>query len=259
MFTYTKYGKLISPFLLLDHAGPAEFEPSNKPRGVGEHPHRGFETVTIVYSGEVEHADNHGNRGKIGPGDVQWMTAARGILHSEMHGMDFTKAGGQLEMVQLWVNLPAKHKMSSPHYQEIKNQNIPIKQLPDNMGSVRIISGEFAGTVGVAKTFTPVILWDVQLNPNAKIILDIPAGFNSAILVLSGELLINNKDLIKRGTIAFLSQSGESIFLETKDNLKLLVLGGEPINENIVGYGPFVMNSQEEIQQAMNDFKNNKF
>ena len=197
LFSYHTQGADISPFLLLDYAGPAEFEPSNRPRGVGQHPHRGFETVTIVYQGEVEHKDNAGNAGKIGPGDVQWMTAARGILHEEMHGRDFTKNGGTLEMIQLWVNLPAKDKITSPHYQAILNKDIPVVKLDDNGGIIRVIAGDYAGTKGAANTFTPINLWDMRMKTGHKIELQLSAGFTTILLVLQGKVLVNGTETIK--------------------------------------------------------------
>ncbi|MGH8498810.1 MAG: pirin family protein, partial [Methylococcales bacterium] len=194
LFSYQTQAEDISPFLLLDYAGPAEFEPSDRTRGVEQHPHRGFETVTIVYQGEVEHKDNAGNAGKIGPGDVQWMTAARGILHEERHGRNFSRKGGTLEMIQLWVNLPAKDKMTEPRYQEILNKNIPAVKLDDNGGIIRVIAGKYAGTMGAAKTFTPINLWDARISPGHKIDLQLPNGFTTALLVLQGTVLINGTD-----------------------------------------------------------------
>lgn len=255
LFSYQSQGKDISPFLLLDYAGPAVFEPSDRPRGVGQHPHRGFETVTIVYQGEVEHKDNAGNAGKIGSGDVQWMTAARGILHEEMHGRDFTKKGGTLEMIQLWVNLPAKDKMTAPHYQEILNKDIAVVKLSDNSGIIRVIAGEYAGAIGPAKTFTPINLWDVRMNAGRKIDLQLPAGFTTILLVLQGTVLVNGAETIKGKELAIFEREGELISLEATNDTIVLVLNGEPIDEPIVGQGPFVMNTQDEIDQAMADYR----
>ncbi|MEZ5690730.1 MAG: pirin family protein [Rickettsiales bacterium] len=258
MFSYHTQGNDISPFLLLDYAGPAEFLPSDKPRGVGIHPHRGFETVTIVYQGEVEHKDSAGNSGKIAVGDVQWMTAASGVLHEEMHSREFTKKGGTLEMVQLWVNLPAKHKMSSPRYQEILSANIPVVDLPDNAGYVRLIAGEYNDTKGAAKTFTPMELWDIRLRAGSKVSLKLTDGYTSSLLVLSGELSIGSDSLTARELAQF-SRDGDIIELSASQDSSLLLMAGEPIDEPIAGYGPFVMNSTEEIQQAMVDYSTGKF
>jgi quercetin 2,3-dioxygenase len=259
LFSYSTQGEDISPFLLLDYAGPAEFKPSDRPRGVGQHPHRGFETVTIVYQGEVEHRDNAGNAGKIGPGDVQWMTAARGILHEEMHGRDFTKQGGTLEMIQLWVNLPAKDKMTAPHYQEILDKQIPVVKLDNNSGTIRIIAGEYAGTKGAAKTFTPINLWDMRINAGHKVDLQLQAGFTTLLLGLHGTVLVNGTELINGKQLAIFEREGDHISLATTGDTDVLVLNGDPIDEPIVGQGPFVMNTQDEIDQAMADYRAGRF
>ncbi len=258
MFSYFEDGVEISPFLLLDYAGPAEFEPSDKPRGVERHPHRGFETVTIVYQGEVEHKDNAGNAGKIGPGDVQWMTAARGILHEEMHGMDFTKNGGTLEMIQLWVNLPAKDKMSEPGYQEILSRNIPVVDLPEDAGRMRLIAGEYDGVSGAAKTFTVLNLWDMRVRAGAKVSLPVQEGHNVMLLVLLGSISADG-EVIKERQIAHFTSGGDMVSFEVEEEAALLLMSGEPINEPVVGRGPFVMNTQEEIRTAMNDYAAGKF
>lgn len=257
MFSYEQ--KDISPFLLLDYAGPAVFEPTEHPRGVGQHPHRGFETVTIVYQGEVAHRDNAGNSGQIGPGDVQWMTAARGILHEERHGPGFTKNGGTLEMIQLWVNLPAKDKMRPPHYQEILNNTIPVITLENDTGFIRVIAGEYQGIKGAAKTFTPINLWDMRLNAGHQFNLPLPDGFTTMVLVLSGEVKLNDEKTIHAKELAFFERSGDCISLETIQNTVLLILNGEPIDEPVVGQGPFVMNTEDEIKQAMNDYYAGRF
>ena len=259
MISYHSQGAEISPFLLLDHAGPAEFTPSDKPRGVGQHPHRGFETVTIVYEGEVEHRDNAGNSGKIGPGDVQWMTAARGILHEEMHGREFTQRGGKLEAVQLWVNLPAKDKMSAPGYQGITNEMIPEVSLGDNAGTIRIISGTYKDVAGPARTFTPVNLWDIRLNKSKLLNLDLEDGYTTAVLVLKGKVMVNGKESINAGELVLFERDGKEISFEATDDATLLLMSGEPIDEPIAGYGPFVMNTQEEIRQAISDFNAGRF
>ena len=258
MFSYHEDGPDISPFLLLDYAGPADFEPSDKPRGVEIHPHRGFETVTIVYQGEVEHKDNAGNEGKIGPGDVQWMTAARGILHEEMHGREFTKRGGTLEMIQLWVNLPAKDKMTDPGYQEILSGNIPVVDLPDGAGRMRLIAGEYGDVRGAAKTFTPVNLWDMRVKAGAKIDLAVPEGHNTMLLVLLGKVTVDGELLAER-QIGHFAREGDTLTLDVQEEAAILVMTGEPINEPIAGRGPFVMNTSDEIRTAMNDYAAGRF
>lgn len=255
MMSYSTQGADISPFLLLDYAGPAEFQPAGRPRGVGLHPHRGFETVTIVYSGEVEHKDSTGNSGTIGPGDVQWMTAARGILHEEKHSQRFTEQGGKLEMVQLWVNLPAKDKMTAPHYQEITRDVIPLVKLAGNAGNVRVIAGNFEKITGAARTFTPINLWDIRLNAGGKAELALPEGYNTALLVLEGNVKINGAEPLKAKELALFDKPGDYIGLEASEPCVLLIMNGEPIDEPIEGYGPFVMNTQAEIRQAMADFE----
>jgi len=255
LFSYQEQAREISPFLLLDYAGPAEFPPSAKRRGVEQHPHRGFETVTLIYQGEVEHRDTAGNQGKIGPGDVQWMTAARGVLHEEMLGQAFTKKGGTLEMVQLWVNLPAKDKMSPPRYQEILDRAIPAVPFKGKGGKVRVIAGEYGGTKGPAKTFTPINLWDIRLNSGHQTELHLADGFTTAILVLKGRLRANSGEAISASELAFFERKGGRIFFEAEEDSTLLVMNGEPIHEPVVGYGPFVMNTQEEIKQAVADFQ----
>ncbi|MEQ1635604.1 MAG: pirin family protein [Methylococcales bacterium] len=259
MISYSTQGAEISPFLLLDYAGPADFEPANQPRGVGLHPHRGFETVTIVYSGEVEHKDSAGNAGKIGPGDVQWMTAARGILHEEKHSRRFTEQGGKLEIIQLWVNLPAEHKMTKPRYQEITNAIIPVVELSNHAGKARIIAGHFDNTIGAAQTFTPINLWDIRLNKDSKVTLPLPDGYTTALLVLKGNIKVNDTELLTNKELALFEKTGEHIYLEATEPSVLLIMNGEPINEPIEGYGPFVMNTQAEIQQAMADFEGGLF
>jgi redox-sensitive bicupin YhaK (pirin superfamily) len=259
LISWHSQGSEISPFLLLDYAGLAEFAPSDKPRGVGQHPHRGFETVTIVYAGEVEHRDNAGNSGKIGPGDVQWMTAARGILHEEMHGREFTQRGGNLEMVQLWVNLPAKDKMSKPGYQEILDQMIPHVALDDNAGEIRIISGNFNGVQGPAKTFTPINLWDIRLNKSKTLTLSLENGYTTAVLVLKGNVMVNGKETVNASELVMFERAGTEVSFKASEDTTLLLMNGKPIDEPIAGYGPFVMNTQEEIRQAITDFNAGRF
>jgi redox-sensitive bicupin YhaK (pirin superfamily) len=258
IFSYNDLAQDISPFLLMDYAGPAEFSPTNQIRGVGEHPHRGFETVTIVYSGEVEHRDSSGGGGLIGPGDVQWMTAASGLIHTEKHGKDFAKNGGSFEMVQLWVNLPKKDKMSRPGYQGIKNKDIPVVAIPENAGSVRVIAGEYQNNKGPASTFTPINLWDVRLNKGHKAEFKVLAGQTTAVFVLSGEVTLHDGEIIRDAELALLERDDETFTLEASSDTKILIMTGDPINEPIVGYGPFVMNSNAEIKQALQDFEDGK-
>ena len=259
LFSYDSLGKHISPFLLLDHAGPAEFTPTEQRRGVGQHPHRGFETVTIVYDGEVEHRDSTGAGGTIGPGDVQWMTAAKGILHEEFHSPAFARRGGALEMVQLWVNLPAKDKMAEAGYQTIVDADIPVLPLANDAGQLRLIAGEFAGASGPARTFTPIDVWDLRLNPGKPVTLDLHAGRNTALVILRGTLLINGQEIARQGQLALFERDGRQVTLESNDDAKVLLLSGEPIDEPIVGHGPFVMNTEQEIHQTFADFQSGKF
>jgi redox-sensitive bicupin YhaK (pirin superfamily) len=261
LFSYNMLGQHVSPFLLLDYAGPAEFKPASSPhekRGVGTHPHRGFETVTIVYKGEVTHQDSTGSGGTIGPGDVQWMTAASGILHEEFHSPAFTQSGGPFEMVQLWVNLPAKDKMSEPHYQSIVDQQIPSVALPAGAGSVRVIAGNHDGHQGPAQTFTPMNVWDVRLGQGKETALTLPGGHTAAVVVLHGTVLVNG-EVVREAEMALLEREGDRLYLEANNDATLLVLTGEPIDEPIVGHGPFVMNTQAEIATAMNDFNAGRF
>jgi quercetin 2,3-dioxygenase len=248
----------LSPFLMLDYAGPARFEPSNRPRGVEEHPHRGFETVTIAYQGSVDHRDSGGNSGTINPGDVQWMTAASGVVHEEKHGKEFTAKGGDFEVVQLWVNLPAAQKMSKPRYQGILNAEIPRVELGTG-AYARVIAGELNGVKGPAKTVTPVDVFDVRLGAGGSGELNLPIGHNSAIILLRGEIVVNGSAVLN-GTaqIAPLSTSGEAVFLEAKAESLVLVLSGEPIHEPVASYGPFVMNTQAELRQAVEDYRAGK-
>jgi len=257
LFSYDGLGQKISPFLLFDYAGPARFEPSARPRGVGQHPHRGFETVTIVYEGEVAHRDSTGKGGTIGPGDVQWMTAASGILHEEFHSPAFTKSGGDFRVVQLWVNLPARDKMTAPGYQAILNADIPLVNLPD--ARVRVIAGDFQGTRGPARSFTPINLWDVRMDKGAMLRLELPEGHNAALAVLSGALSVNGEKSARDAQIVLLDPAGTQVQLRADSDTMLLVLTGEPIREPIAGHGPFVMNTQAEIRQAIADFNSGRF
>jgi len=259
LFAYANLGPVIDPFLLLDYAGPTEFAPTGERRGVGEHPHRGFETVTIVYAGEVEHRDSSGGGGRIGPGDVQWMTAAAGLVHEEFHGAEFAHRGGAFEMVQLWVNLPAKDKMSAPRYQTILNGDIPAVALPDDAGKVRVIAGEFEGRKGPARTFTPVDVWDVRLHPGKTASFSVGEGHTLALIVLRGTVMVNDEQIAREAQMVLLDRAGTDVSIEANNDATVLLLSGEPIDEPIVGYGPFVMNSREEIEQAIRDLQNGTF
>lgn len=259
MFSYNGQGQAISPFLLLDYAGPMAFEPAARPRGVGQHPHRGFETVTIVYQGEVEHRDSTGAGGRIGPGDVQWMTAASGILHEEFHSQDFTRSGGTLEMVQLWVNLPAKDKMAPPGYQTLLDKDIPTVELPDDAGTLRVIAGSYQGHIGPARTFTPMDVWDVRLKKDHSASFSATEGHTLALVVLRGSVRVNGSEVAREAQWVMLDRQGDTVSLEAASDATVLILSGEPIDEPIVGYGPFVMNTRKEIEQAMADFSSGQF
>jgi hypothetical protein len=258
LFAYPNLGPVLSPFLLLDYAGPREFPPTKERLGVGEHPHRGFETVTIVYEGEVEHRDSSGGGGRIGPGDVQWMTAASGIVHEEFHGRDFAKRGGMFEMVQLWVNLPAKDKLAPPRYQSITNSQIPSVKLPGGQGTARVIAGEFAGAKGPAQTFTPILVVDLRFVTNQRTDLPVPDGYTTALVVLKGALRVNGSDEITTAEVGLFDRAGKTISIECVNDATALLLCGEPIDEPIVGQGPFVMNTAQEIRQAMEDYRSGK-
>ena len=259
LFAYPRLGAQLSPFLLLDYAGPVEFPPTDQRLGVGEHPHRGFETVTIVYDGEVEHRDSSGGGGRIGPGDVQWMTAASGLVHEEFHGRNFARHGGKFEMVQLWVNLPAKDKMSKPGYQTLLAQDIPTVSLPDGAGSLRMIAGQYGDAKGPARTFTPINVWDLRLVDGKPLELDLPEGQTLSVLVLAGNVEVNGTESLRAAQTALFSRSGGGITLQAAGDAKLLVLAGEPINEPVVAQGPFVMNTEAEIRQAMMDYRTGRF
>ncbi len=257
LFSYREDAAAISPFLLLDYGGPWNFGPvKGRPRGVGEHPHRGFETVSIVFDGEVSHRDSTGGGGTIGPGDVQWMTAGSGVLHEEFHSPGFSKTGGPLRMAQLWVNLPAKDKMTPAKYQAITRDMIPVHEL--HGGRARIIAGELDGIKGPANTFTPVNLWDVRLDAGAELTLPLPNGHTTMVAVLAGHVTIGDQGL-GEAEIAFFSRGGEGATFRADGDAMLLVMTGEPIDEPVVGYGPFVMNSEEEIREAIADVNAGKF
>ncbi len=259
MFSYDRLGKHLSPFLLLDYAGPMDFTPADTPRGVGAHPHRGFETVSIVYSGEVAHRDSAGNGGVIGPGDVQWMTAAAGLLHEEFHSEAFTRSGGHLEMAQLWVNLPARDKGVPPRYQGIVSAEIPDIELPDGAGRLRVVAGAYAGQRGPALTYTPMNVWDLRLKAGHTLDLPIPAGWNTALALLRGQLEVGGESPMGDADLAVFDAAGDTLRIEARSDCLMLVLSGEPIQEPIVGYGPFVMNTRPEIEQAYNDLQSGRF
>lgn len=259
LFSFDTLDGHLNPFLLLDYAGPAEFAPTEHQRGVGQHPHRGFETVTIVYDGEVAHRDSTGNGGIIGPGDVQWMTAAAGILHEEFHAPAYSKKGGPFEMVQLWINLPAKDKMAPPGYQGIVNKDIPVVNLADDAGTIRVIAGSFGGEQGPAHTFTPINVWDTRLKQGAPVTLPIPTGHVAAVVVLHGTILVNGLEVAREAQVVLLDRDGETVLLEANSDATLLVLSGAPLDEPVFAHGPFVMNTREEIVTAMQDFNSGRF
>jgi redox-sensitive bicupin YhaK (pirin superfamily) len=248
----------MSPFIMLDYNPLTQFPPSDVPRGVGVHPHRGFETVTIAYKGKVAHHDSSGGGGVIGEGDVQWMTAASGVLHKEYHEEEWSKKGGDFQMVQLWVNLPAKDKMSPPKYQAIPNESIPKIKLPDGLGEIEVIAGELDGNRGAASTFSPVHLYNARMKKGAKYGFTLPDSYNTAVLMIEGSAVINGEMTHPNEFILFKNE-GEHISIESTSDAMLLVLSGEPIQEPIAHYGPFVMNTQPEIMQAIEDFNSGKF
>jgi len=260
MFGYNDLGQELSPFLLLDYAAPTSFAPNDgPPRGVGSHPHRGFETVTIVYDGEVEHRDSAGHGGVIGPGDVQWMTAGGGIVHEEFHSAGYAARGGPFEMVQLWVNLPAKDKMTPAHYQAITDAQIPAVDLPGGAGRVRVIAGAYGNAKGPARTFTPMNVLDLRLGAGHTAELPQPEGWSTLVVVLAGTVQVNGSAVLRAADVATLSTAGTGLTIEAGGDAKLLVLAGEPIDEPVVGYGPFVMNSPQQIRQAIDDFNSGRF
>ncbi|MBY0543476.1 MAG: pirin family protein [Sphingobacteriaceae bacterium] len=249
----------MSPFYMLDYNAKIEFSPRNEPRGVGVHPHRGFETVTIAYQGAVAHHDSAGNSGTIYPGDVQWMTAASGILHKEHHEEEFSKKGGIFQMVQLWVNLPAKDKMSTPKYQGIKQNEIQQFTLADNSGIIEIIAGKYRDKKGSANTFSPIEMYNARLNSGGKANFNFAANYNTGIVVIEGKVKINETEIANTNQFVHFKNEGEEIKIEALEQSVLLILSGEPINEPIAAYGPFLMNKPEEIQQAIADYNNGKF
>jgi redox-sensitive bicupin YhaK (pirin superfamily) len=258
LFSYHEDPAAFDPFLLLDYAGPYEFPPAAAPRGVGEHPHRGFETVTIVYQGELEHRDSSGSHGTIGPGDVQWMTAASGVVHEEFHSERFAREGGVLEMVQLWVNLPAQEKRSPPRYQGLLDSQIPVVALPDGAGRVRVIAGDFQGMRGPAKTFTPIQLWDLRLAPGRRAKLSSPPGDTTLLVVQKGKVQVNGSEMVQGVELVQFERDGAEVVLEAQNDITALWLSGPPLGEPVVGQGPFVMNTAEEIRQAMLDYRSGR-
>ena len=258
MFSYADLASELSPFLLLDYAGPYQFSPSDKRRGVGEHPHRGFETVTIVYDGEVEHRDSAGGGGKIGPGDVQWMTAGAGIVHEEFHSSEFSARGGAFECIQLWVNLAAKDKGVAPDYQGITATQIPQVEIAEAAGSVRVIAGNYRGAQGPARTHSPMQVWDVRLKKGARVSFNLNDGDTAALFVMNGELKLAGGETAGEATLVVFERAGSELVFDVVEETKLLLLSGEPFDEPIVGYGPFVMNSEAEIRTAIEDYRSGK-
>ncbi len=249
----------MSPFYLLDYNARIDFTPREEPRGVGVHPHRGFETVTIAYQGKVQHHDSRGNKGVISPGDIQWMTAGAGILHKEYHESEFSRKGGPFQVVQLWVNLPAKDKMTPPKYQTITNERIPKYILPEQAGVVEVIAGEYEGTKGTATTFTEIEMYNIRLNPGARIQFSLPEEYNTGILVIEGQVRVNDTDDAPEDYFVLFRNKGERISVSTASGGLLLVLSGKPLRESIMAYGPFLMNTKDEILQAFDDLNVGKF
>ena len=248
----------MSPFLMLDFNAEYNFGPSETVKGVGVHPHKGFETVTIAYKGSVAHHDSTGNSGIINPGDVQWMTAGAGILHKEYHEKEFSKTGGPFEMVQLWVNLPKEHKATPAHYQAITAGEMGKKELKDNRGVVNVIAGKFGDVSGPASTYSPVNLFDIKLQNGGETIFNIPATHNTSLLVINGNVKVNGTE-VKEHSFVLFGNEGEEISIAADDNAVVLVISGEPINEPIVSYGPFVMNTEQEIHEAIMEFQSGKY
>jgi len=249
----------MNPFIMLDYASKHNFPPTEQPKGVGVHPHRGFETVTIAYKGKVAHHDSAGGGGIIGEGDVQWMTAASGVLHKEFHEEEFSKKGGDFQMVQLWVNLPAKDKMSKPKYQGISNDQISKYNLADGQSTVEVIAGNYKDVKGAASTFTPVHLLNARLKTNAQADFTFPANYNTALVVVEGSVVINDETNVPTDHFVLFGNTGEDFILKATSDAIVLVLSGEPIKEPIAAHGPFVMNTQQELIQAFTDYNDGKF
>ncbi len=259
LFSHKQYGAAVSPFILLDYAGPTDFPPSEHRRGVEAHPHRGFETVTIVLDGEIAHKDSTGAGGIIGPGDVQWMTAGAGVLHEEFHSDDFTRSGGRLEILQLWVNLPARLKLSAPRYQTLLYADIPHVDLANESGLVRVIAGAFGGARGPAQTATPMNIWDVRIDDGKTAVFSLPEGHNLVAVVLDGPVVVNGQGHVRAGETVVFERHGGDVSFEAQADAKLMLLSGEPIDEPLVQQGPFVMNSDAEIRQAVDDYRSGRF
>ena len=249
----------MTPFIMMDYGAKFHFPPSDSLKGVGVHPHRGFETVTIAYKGRVAHHDSAGGGGIIGEGDVQWMTAASGVLHKEYHEESFSKTGGDFQMVQLWVNLPAKDKLTTPAYQALLKEQIPVVELPNNSGTVRLIAGQYQDQKGPASTFTPMNVWDLKIKANVPVVVPAPQGWNTALVVLNGKVRLNGQHDASEGQLIVYANEGQDLALEASTDATLLLLSGEPIHEPIVGHGPFVMNTMQEIKDAITDFNNGAF
>ncbi|HEY9677148.1 MAG TPA: pirin family protein [Drouetiella sp.] len=257
VFSYTDLGKReLSPFLMLDYGMPSQFKPTEEILGVGMHPHRGFETVTFAFQGRLQHRDTAGNHGEIGPGDVQWMTAGSGVLHEELHAKSFRETGGTLQMLQLWVNLPAALKMKAPKYQTLESSTIPVIKVGD--ATVRIVAGALDGTTGPAETNTPINLWDFQLGSGSTTF-TVPENYTTSIFVMEGKVTVNGGRSVEAPTLVLFENEGTEILVEATEASRFVVMNGEPIDEPVVGYGPFVMNTQEEIAQAMRDYSAGKF
>lgn len=249
----------MSPFFLMDYNAKTYLPPTDKPRGVGVHPHRGFETVTIAYHGKVAHHDSAGNSGVIGEGDVQWMTAGSGVLHKEYHEKEFSKTGGDFQMVQLWVNLPAKDKMHAPKYQEITHANMGVHAIDDKGSVVEVIAGKYKDAAGAATTFTPIELYTLKLKKNAVADFSLPEQYNTGLLIIEGSVVINGDTKAPESNFVLFNNDGEDFTIEASEDAVVLLLSGEPINERIFAYGPFLMNSREEIEQAYSDYNLGKF
>lgn len=258
LFPSNDLDRMVDPFLMLDYAGPKDFSPTDHPRGVGEHPHRGFETVTIVYEGAVAHRDSAGNAGVIGPGDVQWMTAASGVVHEEFHEKEFAKKGGTFHAIQLWVNLPRSSKMSAPRYQTILNETIPAIALEGAAGRLRVIAGSFRGLQGPARTVTPIDLFDLQLHRGNQVTLSVPDGHTSSTFVLQGSVSVNGSRVAGEAELIVCKREGSTVTISAEEASRLLILSGRPIEEPIARYGPFVMNTKAELIEAVQDYQSGK-
>ncbi len=259
LFSHSGSAHPMSPFVLLDHAGPHDFAPAQRPRGVGAHPHRGFETVTIVYDGEVEHRDSSGAGGHIGPGDVQWMTAGAGIVHAEFHSQAFTRSGGRFEMAQLWVNLPARAKDTAPGYQAVRDADIPVVALDEGLAQARVIAGTFRGRTGPAHIHTPMSVVDLRLAAGTRVHVPMTPDWTALLAVLDGPVRINDAAEVEASRGVHLTPAGDGVTLEAIDDAKVLLLEGEPIDEPVVAYGPFVMNTRAEISEAIADFQAGRY